>query len=341
MIVQKINVNNFTVFKELEINFSSGINIFIGENGTGKTHLMKLIYCACRATNSNDFFSEKIVNTFRPDDYKIGNLVNKNFKEEKANVKVVALNENSPKKIDVTFDLKTKKWVDAKTRFDGEWEKSFNNIESIFIPAKEILSNSFNLISANARNNVEFDDTYIDIIHLAKVDISDTNSFSRKQIKKIEKIIQGKVFFDKNKDKFYVKKGNSKLEFNLVSEGIRKLALLWKLINNGVLKKSSVLFWDEPEANLNPIHIPFLVDVLLELMKMGVQIFISTHDYTLSKYFDIKCDNSEVISFHSLYKDEDNLILCETTSKFKNLEMNTIRDTFIRLYEDEINKVML
>ena len=81
-----------------------------------------------------------------------------------------------------------------------------------------------------------------------------------------------------------MKYGSSKVEFNLVAEGIRKIALLWQLMKNGTLEKGSVLFWDEPEANINPLHIPLIVDMLLELQQGGVQIFISTHDYILSKY---------------------------------------------------------
>lgn len=42
---------------------------------------------------------------------------------------------------------------------------------------------------------------------------------------------------------FYLKKGSSKQEFNLVSEGIRKMALIWQLVKNGMLEKGSVLFW--------------------------------------------------------------------------------------------------
>ena len=42
------------------------------------------------------------------------------------------------------------------------------------------------------------------------------------------------------------------LEFTLLAEGMRKLGLIWLLIQNGTLGNSSVLFWDEPETNLNP-----------------------------------------------------------------------------------------
>jgi hypothetical protein len=37
-----------------------------------------------------------------------------------------------------------------------------------------------------------------------------------------------------------------------------------------------------------------------------------------------------------LYKTDDG-VKCEGSNKFKNLEINTIRDTFIQLYQDEIN----
>ena len=35
---------NITAFEQLDIRLSKGVNVFIGANGTGKTHLMKLLY---------------------------------------------------------------------------------------------------------------------------------------------------------------------------------------------------------------------------------------------------------------------------------------------------------
>ncbi|WP_052700400.1 AAA family ATPase [Methylocucumis oryzae] len=42
--IDQLAVRNFTVFKEAELRFSPGLNVIIGENGTGKTHLLKLAY---------------------------------------------------------------------------------------------------------------------------------------------------------------------------------------------------------------------------------------------------------------------------------------------------------
>ena len=59
MILKSIKLENFTVFENIICDFSPGINIFIGENGTGKTHLLKILYafCSCKS-GVNDAVSE-------------------------------------------------------------------------------------------------------------------------------------------------------------------------------------------------------------------------------------------------------------------------------------------
>ena len=42
------------------------------------------------------------------------------------------------------------------------------------------------------------------------------------------------------------------IDAHLLSEGQRKIASLVRLIVNGSLTSNDLLFWDEPEANLNP-----------------------------------------------------------------------------------------
>ena len=40
--IENIKLRNFTAFNKLDIPLSPKINIIIGENGTGKTHLLKI-----------------------------------------------------------------------------------------------------------------------------------------------------------------------------------------------------------------------------------------------------------------------------------------------------------
>lgn len=43
MKIKRIKFQNYTAFEDQQMEFSPGINVIIGENGTGKTHLMKSI----------------------------------------------------------------------------------------------------------------------------------------------------------------------------------------------------------------------------------------------------------------------------------------------------------
>lgn len=60
--------------------------------------------------------------------------------------------------------------------------------------------------------------------------------------------------------------------------------------------------WDEPEANLNPELYPLVAEILLELQKNGVQVFLATHSYNFAKYLEIRRTNKEQVMFHNLYK---------------------------------------
>lgn len=54
MSIQSIGLKNFTVFKDFQLDVSTRINVFIGENGTGKTHLLKAIYAACELSKTEN-----------------------------------------------------------------------------------------------------------------------------------------------------------------------------------------------------------------------------------------------------------------------------------------------
>lgn len=103
---------------------------------------------------------------------------------------------------------------------------------------------------------------------------------------------------------------------------MRKLGLLWKLIRNGLLEKGSILLWDEPEANLNPELYPLVAEILLELQKNGVQIFLATHSYNFAKYLEIRRTNNEQVMFHNLYRSR-NLFSNEKQKIFPGMDDNS------------------
>jgi predicted ATP-binding protein involved in virulence len=166
--IRKIQLSNFTIFDYTEIDFCEGINILIGENGTGKTHLMKVLYSACQAARKDISFSHKLVKVFKPDDSEIKRLANKKGRKtgNKASVKV----SSNDLCISMEFSNQTRKWQ-ADVQGEEAWEDQLTDLSSTFIPAKEILSNAWHLEAAVNKNNVDFDDTYVDIITSAKTNL--------------------------------------------------------------------------------------------------------------------------------------------------------------------------
>lgn len=332
-----VSVHNYTVFDDHDFDFCDGINVLLGKNGTGKTHLMKLMYSAGIAAKGRISFADKLVKTMLPLNGQISRLVSKGKGNSSTTLELTACeNNNAPVKLSLAFNKKTKKW-NGEMKGEEKWEASFRENNMTFIPAKEVLSNNYNLSAAVERGNVKFDDTYLDILSAAKVDVSKGRNEKEKSLmlRKIEKIIGGKVVYDAEQDQFFLKIGNAKQEFNLVSEGIRKLALLWTLVKNGALEDGSVFFWDEPEANINPSAIPLIAEILLMLQRHNVQIYIATHDYFLTKYLDVGRKKDDCIRYHSLYID-DKKIVCEQAERFTLLEHNPIMETFTALYKKEV-----
>ena len=74
----------------------------------------------------------------------------------------------------------------------------------------------------------------------------------------------------------------------LVAEGLRKFGMLARLIATGIILDNGYLFWDEPEANLNPRMVAKLAETIISLPNLhGVQVFIATHSLFLMRSFEM------------------------------------------------------
>ena len=85
MTVKQLSIEQFTAFEQASFEFSPSINVFIGTNSTGKTHVMKLIYSLLKVcewghrdnVDSNEKvgqkLSEKLQGVFKPE--RVGHLV--------------------------------------------------------------------------------------------------------------------------------------------------------------------------------------------------------------------------------------------------------------------------
>ena len=295
MAIKSIDILNIMVFQRLtdsfHLDFCDGINVLIGENGVGKTTILKMIYAATQwsfekvfpgeTKGLEDFFSNNLKDSEA--------LKNADCKGEYYFYRV----SNGVQSLEC--DLSHNVLINR-----DDWHRL--NISAVFIPTTEMLAHSKGFLAMNQKYNMPFDKTQVDIVVNASLpETREISESCQAMLEKISEAIDGTVV--QEDDVFYViKKDGRKIEFSLEAEGLRKLGLLWKLIRNGLLEKGSVLLWDEPEANLNPELYPLVVSILLELQKNGVQIFVATHSYNFAKYLEIRRLETRQVMFHNLYK---------------------------------------
>lgn len=336
--LEKIKFERFTAFESLDLRFSPGINIFVGENGTGKTHILKAAYAACDIAKSKGGFAEKINNVFYPSGKQIGRLIKRSSTSSKGLIEVVrkideksihlrlSFSNHTTKPENAVLSGSTKAWLD-------------NSLEAAYIPVKDMMANAPGFRSLYEEREIHFEEIYVDIIRKAFLPVlkGPADKQRKRLLESLQEAMDGKVIA-KNEE-FFLRNKHGELEFTLLAEGYRKLGLLWILIQNGTLLNGSALFWDEPETNLNPKLMKAVVGMLLELQRIGVQIFLTTHDYVILKEFDLQSKIDDQISFHSLFRNNENgEIELTSTDSYSDIAPNAIDDTFGDLVTREIQK---
>ena len=95
--ITRFKASNFTVFTDVDVTFSPGINIIIGENGTGKTHLMKAVYAASALIDKriDKTFPQKLNGVFMPNS--IGRLVHRSRGRNSGSISIYRRNDEDEK----------------------------------------------------------------------------------------------------------------------------------------------------------------------------------------------------------------------------------------------------
>jgi len=362
--IKGIALENFAAFKKLELKFTSGINIIIGENSCGKTQILKSIY----ALSSEQNITDKLLGLFKPHN---GNLSGLYHRGGKGKASIII--EDSSGQFAVT---------EFGPRMEAAKKESsiVNSGQPVLLPTKEVLSLLPAIQATTASKEVLsalFDDSVIDLCHMllsepdgdlteavnndprlggvipmlvkaigGKFEINgDEHSFVKgkfieKTSSNISKAQSAQAYSDFNNFEFKKEK-SSETSVTMTAEGYRKIGLLQRLIDTGALVKgkTNILLWDEPESNMNPILMKLLVQCMLELTRNGQQIIIATHDYVLLKWFDLLINEKkgDHIKYHSLYRNKtDNSVEVMTTEEYLELKPNAIDEAFGNLIDQEI-----
>lgn len=343
MKISHINIERFSLFRKNTINFSRGLNVFIGENGTGKTHLLKLLYSIVKTneqerpasgpTGWDTELARNIIGVYKPVGDNPGRIVSRGIGRNHA-------------RIDLEFDSGN---ISFKITTPGNIQVIENNLKNnekaIFIPSREALSIYEGFIPAYANRELSFDSTYYDLC----ISLSASKAKGRRLtianelVAPLEQILGGKIYFDN--ERFNLSSPDGNLEAHLLAEGWRKIGSLIQLILNGSLIENGFLFWDEPEANLNPKLVTIIAKMLTSFAKSGVQVFISSHDYLLTNELSLlvgtESDLKDLINFFSFSRisGQENVSI-ESGALLSDLKNDPILEEFAAHYDRENKSVI-
>lgn len=306
--LKELVVKNLTLFPdEHQLSFAEGLNVFVGENGTGKTHLMKAIYSllatseeASRKQSSaptktylQKAYADKLLGVFKPDT--LGRLASR--KQGRARCEIALHFQNRAFNSSINFATNAQSDVQIEclpTAWSGQ--------RALFIPTRELMTIYPGFVALYDMHYVPFEETWRDTcVHLAVPQLKGRSTAAIADLlDPLEKAMGGRVFLDKS-GRFYLKSATGNMEMQLVSEGLRKLAMLAQLISNGILQENGYVFWDEPEANLNPKLIKLIAEVIYSLADNGIQVFIATHSLFLLRELEIIAAQKKQNNFSQRY----------------------------------------
>ena len=300
--IQDLLIKNFTVFREAKIAFAKGINVVIGSNGAGKSHILKLAYTGARwsqemalrektqirpdkATLQKEM-ARKLMNVFRCEN--VGRLSTRGQGVRRTEV---TLKFHERPKAGLHFSFSTKSTVDVVL---DKVPTEFYEDEAVFFPTKEMLTMFPGFTSLYRNYALQIDETYYDLCLALDKPLPRGRKLDevRPMLAMVEDILQGSI--ELRTDRFYLKKpGGGDFEIPLVAEGFRKLGTVAYLLANGTLARQSILFWDEPETNLNPAYMIKLAELLILLARHGTQVIVSTHSLFMMRELSLLLQRSE------------------------------------------------
>jgi hypothetical protein len=286
--LKSLSLEKFTVFPKTQFSFARHLNVFIGENGTGKTHILKAAYSGIAVSaawkrekiEQASFaiaLADKLQGVFQP--RSLGRLVRRAKGRGKCKVELYFEHSAS----DLAFSVTT---LNATTLLRCPSTKV--ELQPVFIPTRELLTIAPGFVSLFETTHLPFEETWRDTCILLQAPLArgPKQTAIRRALEPIEAAMGGTVGVD-SAGRFYLDLPSGGMEMHLVAEGLRKLAMIARLVATGSLLNQGFLFWDEPESNLNPKLIKTMASTIVQLASGGVQVFLGTHSLFLMRELDL------------------------------------------------------
>jgi AAA15 family ATPase/GTPase len=344
-----LSVENFVGFNQrLVWNNHASLNVIIGVNDTGKTHLLKLLYAMTRSIEDYskkqsgpepkelaELLASKLRWTFLPQKMELGRLVTRGA----GNRLNAELCWGEQGRLKFGFGRDTTVRI---SEIQTDELRQLSGHKATFLPPKEILS-IFDAIIAT-RESVEiaaFDDTYYDLVQDFRQPPVGGNW--KEQIKRVFKHLEdvtggGEVEMQADGSIMF-RRGKEIFNMHQTAEGIKKIGILSRLMRNRRLTPAGgcILFVDEPEVNLHPQAIVLFADMLHEFAQSGVQVYLTTHSFYLLKRLEQLARRHQTdYALLDLRKQTAGGVVGQVSALRDGLPMNPIVEESLRLYEHDV-----
>jgi energy-coupling factor transporter ATP-binding protein EcfA2 len=302
--LKSLHVQNFTVFADADFQFSEGLNVIVGTNGTGKSHVLKLAYAVelayAAAPRGREQYTMDKDEAGMTIGFRISSRLDEVFLPHGLNKLVRRVSPSATVPTHATVEATFGNDAPGSLAFSlssGTPQNRLTLIQNpvvtrqmdkpVFIPPKEMLSLMPDIIGLSDKYSDLLDLTYTGLARLLVVPLlKQTPDYAKPVMTSLSRLLGGKIQTENGR--FYlVPKQGERIEMGLVAEGYRKIGTLAYLLTNGSLSKGNTLYWDEPEANLNPSLLRELAKLLMLLASQGFQIVLATHSLYLLKEFHI------------------------------------------------------
>jgi hypothetical protein len=291
--IQSLQLDKFTVFQSATFRFGKHLNIIAGENGTGKTHVLKALYSGIAASakvsggygarswgvgpfggeSLESALAAKFQGVFGPD--RLGNLVRRG--QGKARLRF----SFADSAMDFSFSLSGAGGERGAIAVQSA-PSQFIEKRPVYLPTRELLTVYPGFVSLYETTHLPFEETWRDTCLLLGAPLvrGEREKKVLALLAPLEAAMGGRIVLDQS-GRFSLHLPSGPLEVHLVAEGLRKLGMVAQLIANASLLGDGYLFWDEPEANLNPRIVKGLARSIFEISQGGVQVFVATHSLFL------------------------------------------------------------
>ena len=220
---ERLTLQNFTAFLDETFHFAPGINVLIGENGAGKTHVMKALYAWQLARHLNK-------------EIELPRTTEEVFTKVYGVLSAGELRRVKTKGAVATGKFGETEWLVALQEGGSSQRPTvLKPPRPVFIPAMEMMAHARNM-NGILRDYADFDRTCFDFLAMVTAEpLTERKLNSIETVSSLKSLIPGEVEWNEAEQRFYLVEKGKRLPFALVAEGLRKVSSLYRLVQNGWL----------------------------------------------------------------------------------------------------------